>query len=143
MAELKTRPHDGDVEAFLEGVENDTRRADAFEILALMNRVTGEEPRMWGPSIVGFGSYHYVYESGREGDWFVTGFSPRKGSLAVYITSGFEGHDELLARLGKHSTGRSCLNIKKLADVDTDVLEELVRRSVDHVSGRSSDGTGE
>lgn len=138
MAELKTRPHDGDVEAFLESVENDTRREDAFEVLALMKRVTGEEPRMWGPSIVGFGSYHYRYESGREGDWFVAGFSPRKQALTLYIMSGFRGHDALLEKLGKHTTGRSCLYVKTLADVDMDVLEELVRRSVEHV-GRGSE----
>lgn len=137
MAELKTRPHDGDVEAFLAGVENPTRREDAFEALALMKRVTGEEPKMWGPSIVGFGSYRYVYESGRGGDWFVAGFSPRKQALTLYIMSGFREHDALLAKLGKHTTGRSCLYVKKLADVDMDVLEELVRRSVEHV--RSSE----
>lgn len=138
MAELKTKPHDGDVETFLESVENDTRREDAFEVLALMKRVTGEEPKMWGPSIVGFGSYHYAYESGREGDWFVAGFSPRKQALTLYIMSGFAEHDSLLEKLGKHTTGRSCLYVKKLADVDIEVLEELVRRSVEHVAGIGS-----
>lgn len=139
MADLKTKPHDGDIESFLESVENDTRREDAFEILALMKRVTGEEPRMWGPSIVGFGSYHYRYESGREGDWFVAGFSPRKQALTLYIMSGFAEHDALLEKLGKHTTGRSCLYVKKLADVDMEVLEELVRRSVEHVAGGGSE----
>lgn len=139
MADLKTRPHDGDVEAFLDSVENDTRRQDAFDVLALMKRVTGEDPRMWGPSIVGFGSYHYRYESGREGDWFVTGFSPRKQALTLYVMSGFKKHDALLEKLGRHSTGRSCLYVKRLADVDMDVLEELVRRSVEHVAGGSEE----
>jgi len=139
MAELKTRLHDGDVRAFLESVENETRRADAFEILELMRRVTGEEPRMWGPSIVGFGEYRYAYDSGREGDWFVAGFSPRKQALTLYIMSGFDGHERLLERLGRHTTGRACLYVKKLADVDLEVLEELVRRSVEHVSRRSAE----
>ena len=140
MAELKTKPHDGDVEAFLESVENEGRRADAYEVLALMKSVTGEEPTMWGPSIVGFGSYHYRYESGREGDWFVTGFSPRERALTLYIMAGFSNDDELLSRLGKHSTGKSCLYIQRLSDIDLDVLEELVRASVEHVS-REERGT--
>lgn len=138
MAKLKTRPHDGDVEAFLDGVEDESRRRDAYEILALMKRVTGEDPRMWGPSIVGFGSYRFEYESGREGDWFLAGFSPRKQALTLYIMSGFAEHDALLAKLGEHKTGRSCLYVKRLDDVDTAVLEELVRRSVAHVSKRDA-----
>ena len=138
MAELKTRPNDGDVEAFLAAVENDQRREDALEVLALMRRVTGEEPEMWGPSIVGFGSYHYKYESGREGDMFVAGFSPRKQALTLYIMSGFSKHDELMAKLGKYTTGKSCLYIKKLSDVDMGVLEDLVRGSVEYVSSLPS-----
>jgi hypothetical protein len=134
MAELKTQPHDGSVEAFLESVENERRREDAFTVLDLMKRVTGEEPVMWGPSIVGFGSYHYKYASGREGDWFVAGFSPRKQNLTIYIMSGFSKHDELMGKLGKHKTGKSCLYINRLDDVDMEVLEELVRASVEHVS---------
>ena len=137
MAELKTRPNDADVEAFLNAVENDRRREDAFEVLALMKRVTGEEPIMWGGSIVGFGSYHYKYASGQEGDWPVAGFSPRKQALTLYVLSDFARQDELLAKLGKHKTGKSCLYINKLADVDLEVLEELVQGSVDHVSGSS------
>lgn len=138
MAELKTKPHHGSVEAFLESVENQRRREDAFTVLDLMKRVTGQEPVMWGGSIVGFGSYHYKYESGREGDWFVAGFSPRVQALTLYIMSGFSKHDELRSKLGKHTTGKSCLYIKKLDDVDMEVLEELVRRSVEHVSRNSA-----
>lgn len=134
MSDLKTRPNDASVDEFLEAVENPKRKSDAYEVLELMRRVTGEEPVMWGGSIVGFGSYHYTYASGREGDWPVAGFSPRKSALTLYIMSGFKGHAELMEKLGKHRTGKSCLYINKLEDVDTEVLEELVRRSVDHVS---------
>ena len=98
-----------------------------------MSEITGEPAEMWGGSIIGFGSYHYVYESGREGDWFLTGFAPRKQSLTLYIMPGFEHYDDLLARLGKHKIGRSCLYINKLADVDMDVLRELVAESVSHM----------
>jgi hypothetical protein len=138
MAELKTQPNDGSVEAFLESVENQRRREDAFTVLGLMKRVTGEEPVMWGPSIIGFGTYHYKYESGREGDWFVAGFSPRKQSLTLYIMSGFSKHDELMGKLGKYKTGKSCLYINRLDDVDMKVLEELVRSSVEHVSNTAT-----
>lgn len=134
MAELKTRPDDGSVEAFLESVENERRREDAFTVPDVMKRVTGEEPVMWGPSIVGFGSYHYRYESGREGDWFAAGFSPRKQSLTLCIMSGFSRHDELMAKLSKHKSGKACLYINRLDDVDLEVLEELIRASVEHVS---------
>ncbi|MEM8961911.1 MAG: DUF1801 domain-containing protein [Acidobacteriota bacterium] len=130
MAELKTRPGNDDVDAFLNGVEHDTRRADALVLRDVMAEITGEEPTMWGKTIVGFGSYHYVYESGREGDWFLTGFSPRKKSMTLYIMSGFGGFDEKLGRLGKHKTGKSCLYVNKLADVDMDVLKELIESSV-------------
>jgi hypothetical protein len=133
MAELKTQAHDGDVEAFLAGVEHDKRREDAFAVLELMKKITKEEPRMWGPSIVGFGEYHYKYESGREGDWFVTGFSPRKQALTVYIMAGFARYEELMAKLGKYKTGQSCLYINKLEDVDRTVLAELITQSVAHM----------
>jgi hypothetical protein len=137
LADNKTRPTDASVREFLDGVENETRRADAKQLLEMMREVTGEEPRMWGPSIVGFGSYRYRYESGREGDWFPAGFSPRKSSLVVYIMSGFPRHAELMERLGKHRTGKSCLYINKLEDVDVNVLRELVRRSAEHVARTS------
>ena len=130
MADLKTRENDADVVRFLDAVEHPRRRADAFALLDLFRDVTGEEPRMWGPSIVGFGKYHYVYDSGREGDWMLTGFSPRKQNLSLYIMPGFEAYEGLLGRLGKHRTGRSCLYVNTLEDVDLDVLRELVAASV-------------
>lgn len=133
MAALKTKPNDGDIEAFLESVENEERVRDCREVMALMEGVTGESPTLWGDSIIGFGSYHYVYDSGREGDWFLTGVSPRKQSLTVYIMAGFDRYDELLERLGKHRTGKSCLYINRLEDVDTYVLRELVAASVAHM----------
>lgn len=104
-----------------------------------MRRATGAEPRMWGPEMVGFGEYHYRYESGREGDWFLAGFSPRKKELSVYVMAGFEGYADLLARLGRHKTGKSCLYLRSLADVDLGVLEELVRQSAAEVARRHSE----
>lgn len=133
MTELKTKPNDGSVEAFLDAVPDERRRRDCYTVLELMKRVTNEEPKLWGSSIVGFGSYHYTYASGRSGDSFLSGFSPRKQNLTLYIMAGFEQYDELLARLGKHSTGKSCLYVKRLDDVDLAVLEELVARSVEHM----------
>lgn len=133
MAELKTQPNEQNVEDFLNTVENVTKRQDSFTILELMKKETGEEPIMWGDSIVGFGTYKYKYASGREGEWLVTGFSPRKQNLTLYIMSGFDEYDNLLKKLGKHSTGKSCLYIKKLEDVDQDVLRELVSKSVEHM----------
>lgn len=130
MATQKTRETAASVEEFLNGIENRTRREDGLAMLELMREVTGEEARMWGSSIVGFGSYHYVYESGREGDAMLTGFSPRKQNLAIYVMPGFSAYDSLLDKLGKHKTGKSCLYINKLADVDLKVLRTLVRRSV-------------
>jgi hypothetical protein len=133
MAELKTKRNQGDVEAFLNSVPDEKKRQDSFTVLELMKQVTGKKPEMWGDSIVGFGSYHYKYTSGREGDWFVTGFSPRKQNLTLYIMPGFDKYDTLLSKLGKHSTGKSCLYIKKIEDVDVDVLKELVKQSVAHM----------
>lgn len=136
MAELKTKPTGEDVRSFLEGVEHEGRREDAFALLAIMQNVTGEAPRMWGPSIVGFGDYHYRYESGREGDWFLTGFSPRKQNLSLYIMAGFDRYDGLLSRLGKFKTGKSCLYVNKLADIDQAVLQELIADSVHYLRER-------
>jgi len=133
MAELKTQPNEQNVEDFLNAVESETKRQDSFTILELMKQETGAEPIMWGDSIVGFGTYKYKYASGREGEWLVTGFSPRKQNLTLYIMSGFDEYDNLLNKLGKHSTGKSCLYIKKLEDVDQDVLRELVSKSVEHM----------
>lgn len=129
MAALKTTPNEGDVMAFIDAVDDGKKRQDALAILALMKEVTGEPPKMWGPSIVGFGNYHYRYDSGREGDWFVTGFSPRKQNLTLYIMAGFSRYEELMARLGRYKTGKSCLYIKRLEDVDRSVLKELVEES--------------
>ena len=125
----KTGPTDGDVAAFVAAVPDERRRADARTLVELLGRVTGEPPRMWGGSIVGFGSYHYVYATGREGDAAAAGFSPREASTTVYIPDGFEDHGDLLARLGPHTTSVSCLYLKRLDAVDLSVLEELVHRS--------------
>ena len=130
MAEPKTKPNRASVSAFLNAIEDPDRRRDCKTIAKLMRQVTDEKPKMWGASIVGFGSYHYKYASGREGDWFLTGFSPRKRSLTLYIMSGFKKHDRLLAKLGKHGTGKSCLYINTLDDLDMDVLTELIEASV-------------
>ena len=128
--ELKTKVNDASVTKFLEGVTDEQKRNDAFEMLKLMKQVTKEEPKMWGASIVGFGSYHYKGASGREGDWFLTGFSPRKQALTVYLNHGFDAHKDLLKKLGKYKTGMGCLYINKLDDVDRKVLKELVTASV-------------
>ena len=133
MTKLKTQPNDRSVEQFLQAIENDQKRQDSREIVALMAQVTGETAQMWGDSIVGFGRYRYRYASGREGEWPLVGFSPRKQNLTLYIMAGFDHYDELLERLGKYSTGKSCLYIKKLEDVDRAVLEALVRASVEHM----------
>ena len=133
MSQRKTTQNESDVNAFLAAVENPRRRADAGQLLALMQEVTGEPPKMWGPSIVGFGKYHYRYASGREGDSLVVGFSPRKQNLVIYIMPGFSDYDELLGRLGKFRTGRSCLYVNKLDDVDLGLLEQLVRESVEEM----------
>lgn len=130
MSDLKTKKTRASVRKFLESVENQTRREDAFEVLELMERVTGEAPAMWGKSIVGFGSYHYKYASGQEGDFMLVGFSPRKQNLVLYIMPGFSAYDELMKKLGKHKTGKSCLYINKLEDVHLPTLRKLVRESV-------------
>jgi hypothetical protein len=114
-------------------VDDEERRKDSFKVLDMFKRITGEEPKMWGPSIVGFGSRVLKYDSGRELDWMLTGFSPRKGNLTLYIIDGFAKHDDLMARLGKHKTGKSCLYVKKLSDIDQSVLEELILESIDYI----------
>ena len=136
MSKLKTQKTDASVEEFLNSVTNEKKRVDSFAILDLMREVTGEEPSMWGTSIVGFGSYLYKYASGREGEWPLTGFSPRKQNLTLYIMSGFDSYDDLLADLGKYKTGKSCLYINKLEDVDLDVLRELVDKSVAYMKNK-------
>ena len=134
MVQLKTQRTDASVEEYLNSVEDEGKRKDSFAILDLMREVTGEEPAMWGPSIIGFGSYHYKYASGREAEWFLTGFAPRKRNLTLYIMSGFDNHDSLLTDLGKHKTGKSCLYVNKLEDIDLDTLRELVKQSVTHMA---------
>ena len=132
MATLKTVKNDASVDKFIDGVADEKRREDARKVLELMKRVTGEEPKMWGPSIVGFGTYQYKYASGRGGDWMRTGFSPRKQNLTVYIMDGFDKYEDLMAKLGKYKTGKSCLYINKLEDIDFKVLERLVKESMKH-----------
>lgn len=134
MSDLKTRPTKASVGVFLRSIGDDQRRQDCLRILEVMKKATGAEPRMWGPSMVGFGSYHYKYESGREGDWFLTGFSPRKKELTLYVMAGFEPYGALMRKLGKYKTGKSCLYIRTLADIDLEVLQEIIERSVAHVS---------
>ena len=128
--ELKTIVNDASVEDFLNSVTDEQKRKDCFEILGIMEQVTKEAPKMWGSSIVGFGSYHYKGASGREGDWMLTGFSPRKANLTLYILGGFDSSQDLLKKLGKHKTSVGCLYIKKLDDVDKEVLKELVAKSI-------------
>lgn len=133
MAELKTKQNKASVAAFLNAIDDKQKRADAKKVAALMRAATGSRAKMWGTAIVGFGSYHYKYASGREGDWMLVGFSPRKQNLTLYIMPGFSKFDGLMAKLGKHSTGKSCLYIKQLADVDMKVLERLINESVKHM----------
>jgi Domain of unknown function (DU1801) len=130
VAELKTRPTNESVEKFLKAIADEGRRKDCFAVAKLMEEITGEKARMWGPSIVGFGSYHYKYASGQEADWPVAAFSPRKQNLTLYLTPGFEQHVELMQKLGKHSTGKSCLYIKRLDHVHMPTLKKLVSESV-------------
>jgi hypothetical protein len=133
VAENKTKPSEQSVQEFLDAIPDEKKRQDSYAILDLMQQVTGQEPQMWGESIVGFGRYHYRYESGREGDSPLTGFSPRKQALTLYIMSGFERYEGLLERLGKYKTGKACLYVKKVEDIDLETLEELLRQSVQHV----------
>jgi len=136
MAETKTKPTTMQVADFIDAAPDAVRREDARTLVALMTRITGEEPMMWGPSIIGFGSYHYRYESGHAGEACRMGFSPRKNELVLYVLNGTPEQEAQLARLGKHKTGKSCLYIKKLADVDMAVLEELVRDQLASMDAR-------
>ena len=130
MAELKTKETKASVSAFLASIPDAQLREDALKVAAMMKALTKAEPKMWGTAIVGYGSQHYKYASGREGDWFKIGFAPRKSALTVYITSSYEQYPELMAKLGKYKTGMSCLHIKRLADVDTAVLKQLLTRAL-------------
>ncbi|MBK7163025.1 MAG: DUF1801 domain-containing protein [Sphingomonadales bacterium] len=133
-AENKTKETAVSVDDFIAAVADANQRADAEKIRALMERLSGEPAKMWGPSIIGFGSYHYKYESGREGDMCRIGFSPRKGQTVLYLIDGFEGQSDLMARLGKHKTGKSCLYVKRLSDIDEAVLDELCVRSLQYMA---------
>ncbi|GAB4285992.1 MAG: hypothetical protein Kow0098_00660 [Ignavibacteriaceae bacterium] len=133
---MKTKPNNKSVEKFLNNVTDKKKKEDSFRIMQLMKSVTKTEPKMWGESIVGFGSYHYKYESGREGDWFLTGFSPRKQNLTLYITAGFREYEDMLKKLGKFKTGKSCLYINRLEDIDIKVLTQLVKKSVEKMSAK-------
>jgi hypothetical protein len=130
MAEIKTKQTEVSVDDFIAGLENPQRREDAKTVRAMFERLTGEPAKMWGPTIIGFGSYHYKYESGHEGTMCRMGFSPRKAELVLYVLTGFAGQPELLARLGKHKTGKVCLYVKKLVDVDETVLEDIAARAL-------------
>ena len=138
MADVKTKENDKSVTDFINALENEEKRNDCFEIIKIMKEVTNLEPKMWGESIVGFDSYHYKYESGREGDSLVTGFSPRKTNLTIYIVAGFSNYTALLEKLGKFKTGSSCLYIKKLSDIDKNVLKELITQSVKMIKAKYS-----
>lgn len=131
--ENKTQPTEVSVSDFLASIDDEQKRADSQVVAQLMEAATGEPPKMWGPAIVGYGTYHYVYASGREGDWMLTGFSPRKTALTVYLMAGVERQTELLAKLGKYKTGKSCLYIKRLSDINLDVLREMIGVSVEQI----------
>jgi hypothetical protein len=128
MAELKTKVSHASVSDFLHTIEPEAKRQDAFALLQLFEKITGEEAKLWGSSIIGFGQYHYTYDSGQEGDACLTGFSPRKANLTIYIMPGFKEYQDLLEKLGKHKTSVSCLYINKLSDIDIDVLSQLVKK---------------
>jgi hypothetical protein len=130
MAEMKTKPTDHSVEEFLNEVADEERRADCFQVAKIMEEITGEKPKMWGPSIVGFGSYHYKYASGHEGDAPITGFSPRKKDLTVYMMMGFAKRTELMEKLGRHSAAKSCLYIRRLSDIHMPTLKKLIQVSI-------------
>jgi len=133
MAENKTRPGKQSVTAFVNGIEDRQKRADVKKVAAMMRKATGAKARMWGSAIVGYGQYHYQYASGREGDFMLTGYSPRKQALSVYIIPGFKPFESLLKKLGKYKTGKSCLYLRRLSDVDEAVLERLICESVKHM----------
>jgi hypothetical protein len=134
MAENKTKPSKDSVIEFINKVKHEQKKTDSFILLELIKQITEEEPILWGPNLIGFGNYHYKYKSGREGDFFIVGFSPRKTALTIYIMPGFERYEELMAKLGKFKIGKSCLYINKLTDVNMDILTELITSSVDYMN---------
>lgn len=131
-AKIKTVKNEGNVEEFLGSIDDEAKREDCLEIDKMMRTATGKEPKMWGESIIGYDEYHAVYDSGRELDWMRIGFSPRKANITLYIMDGFGKYDELMEKLGKHKTGKSCLYIKRLSDIDRNVLKELIAGSLEH-----------
>ena len=139
MAGNKTVQNQGDVSAFLSQIQNEEKRNDCLQLLNLMQGITNQEPAMWGGSIVGFGSYHYRYESGREGDFLRVGFSPRAQNISIYIMPGLDNFEEQLSTLGKHKIGKSCLYVKRLSDVDFDVLTDIIKQSVEIMADRYPD----
>lgn len=139
MADQKTKPSEVSVETFLQNVKDETARDDCALLIRLMKKVTGSAPKMWGSSIIGFGQYHYTYDSGHEGFSCLTGFSPRKQNISLYIMPGLEAHSELLEKLGKHKAGKGCLYIKKLSDIDVAILEKLVAASVHYLKKKYPD----
>lgn len=138
MPENKTKPTNVSVSAYIEGLTDATRRSEARELVEVMQRASGEKPKLWGPSIVGFGSHHYKYDSGREGDMPLISFSPRKAVMVLYSMLGHSEAKAVLAKLGRHTTGKGCLYIKKLGDVDKTVLETLIKNAVAHYRARSN-----
>jgi hypothetical protein len=139
MAETKTKATRASVDKYLDAIDDERRREDCRKLVALMSKITGGPPTMWGMSIVGFGKYHYKYASGHEGDSCLAGFSSRKGDISIYVTAGFEGREPLLAQLGKHKSGKACLYVKHLADIDLETLESLVKGSVAEMRQRYPD----
>lgn len=135
-AKNKTTENEASVEEFLNSVKDETKRADCLRVKAMMEEISGEKPKMWGTSIVGFGNYHYKYESGREGDFMKVGFSPRAQNVTLYIMPGFGRYEDLMSKLGKHKTGKSCLYVKKLADVDEEILKELITESYAYMTDK-------
>lgn len=140
MAELKTKKNDMSVQKYLDAIDDPQRKKDCLKIHELMQNVSGHEGNMWGDSMVGYGSYHYKYESGREGDWFLVGFSNRKQSISIYIMSGFSRYDDLLSNLGKHKTGKSCLYINKLEDIDESILQDMIETSIEFIQQKYGEG---
>ncbi|MBP6872339.1 MAG: DUF1801 domain-containing protein [Bacteroidales bacterium] len=141
MGEIKTKPTESDVKLFIDSVENEKKRNDSYAILEMMSEVTGEKPVLWGTSLIGFGKYHYKSKSGQEGDWFLTGFSPRKQNISLYLMAGYvrgedEVFDDLMNKLGKYKTGAGCVYINKLEDVNVLYLKELIRLSVNFLKNK-------
>jgi len=136
MSELKTKPTDKDVNEYLNKIENVKKREDCYKLLAIMNDITKEKPVIWGDSIIGFGKYHYIYKTKREGDWPIIGFAPRKKNISIYIMSGFSMHKEIMENLGKYKIGKSCLYINKLEDINQEMLKNLIKESINFIESQ-------